>query len=86
MADVLGRIHRFEREIEMAGSQTVESSYGVGVLEPSLPLRHDSNYLLVERLPLGKASGLGLLACLGTNPVGLSSFPIVLSVTLGQPR
>ena len=53
MADVLERIHRFEREIEMAGSQTVEWPYGVGVLEPSLPLRHDSNYLLVERLPLG---------------------------------
>jgi ribosomal protein S18 acetylase RimI-like enzyme len=53
MADVLERIHRFEREIEMAGSRTVESPFGVGVLEPSLPLRHDSNYLRVERLPLG---------------------------------
>ena len=53
MADVLARIHRFEREIEMVGSTTVESPFGVGVLEPSLPLRHDSNYLLVERLPLG---------------------------------
>jgi ribosomal protein S18 acetylase RimI-like enzyme len=53
MSDVLERIHRFEREIEMAGSQTVESPFGVGVLEPSLPLRHDSNYLLVDRLPLG---------------------------------
>ena len=53
MADVLGRIQRFEREVEMAGSQTVESPYGMGVLEPSLPLRHDSNYLLVDQLPLG---------------------------------
>ena len=53
MADVLERIHRFEREIEMAGSQTVESPFGVGVLEPTLPRRHDSNYLLVEQLPLG---------------------------------
>lgn len=53
MADVLERIHRFEREIEMAGSQTVESPFGVGVLEPSLPRRHDSNYLLADRLPLG---------------------------------
>ncbi|HKI23310.1 MAG TPA: GNAT family N-acetyltransferase [Gaiellaceae bacterium] len=53
MADVLGRIRLFEREVEMAGSRTVESPFGVGVLEPSLPLRHDSNYLLVERLPLG---------------------------------
>jgi ribosomal protein S18 acetylase RimI-like enzyme len=53
MADVLDRIHRFEREIEMTGSRTVESPFGVGVLEPTLPLRHDSNYLLVEQLPLG---------------------------------
>ncbi|MDF2696958.1 MAG: Acetyltransferase, partial [Labilithrix sp.] len=53
MSDVLDRIHRFEREIEMAGSRTVESPFGVGVLEPSLPLRHDSNYLFIERLPLG---------------------------------
>ncbi len=37
----------------MAGSQTVESPFGVGVLEPTLPRRHDSNYLLVEQLPLG---------------------------------
>ena len=51
MADVLARIHRFEREIEMVGSTTVESPFGVGVLEPSLPLRHDSNYLLVEQPP-----------------------------------
>jgi ribosomal protein S18 acetylase RimI-like enzyme len=53
VTDVLERIHRFEREIEMTGSQTLESPLGVGVLEPSLPLRHDSNYLRVERLPLG---------------------------------
>lgn len=53
MADLLERIQRFEREIEMAGSETVDSPFGVGVLEPSLPLRHDSNYLLVERLPIG---------------------------------
>lgn len=53
MIDVLHRVHRFEREIEMAGSETVESPFGVGVLEPSLPLRHDSNYLLAERVPLG---------------------------------
>jgi ribosomal protein S18 acetylase RimI-like enzyme len=53
MADVLERVQRFEREIEMAGSQTVESPFGIGVLEPSLPLRHDSNYLLAERVPIG---------------------------------
>jgi len=53
LADVLQRIHRFEREIEMAGSTNIDSPYGVGVIEPSLPHRHDSNYLLVERLPPG---------------------------------
>jgi ribosomal protein S18 acetylase RimI-like enzyme len=53
MVDVLERVHRFEREIEMAGSETVDSPFGVAVLERSLPRRHDSNYLLVERLPLG---------------------------------
>jgi ribosomal protein S18 acetylase RimI-like enzyme len=53
MADVLDRIQRFEREIEMAGSENVDSPYGVAVLEPALPRRHDSNYLLVERVPLG---------------------------------
>jgi ribosomal protein S18 acetylase RimI-like enzyme len=53
MTDVLERVQRFEREIEMAGSQTIESPFGVAVLEASLPLRHDSNYLLAERVPLG---------------------------------
>lgn len=53
MPDPLERIQRFEREIEMAGSETVASPFGVAVLEPSLPRRHDSNYLLAERVPLG---------------------------------
>jgi ribosomal protein S18 acetylase RimI-like enzyme len=53
MADVLERVQRFEREIEMAGSQNVDSAFGVAVIEPELPRRHDSNYLLTERVPLG---------------------------------
>lgn len=53
MVEVLERVQRFEREIEMAGSETVDSPFGVAVLERSLPRRHDSNYLLIERLPLG---------------------------------
>jgi ribosomal protein S18 acetylase RimI-like enzyme len=53
MPDVLERVQRFEREIEMAGSEAVVSPFGVAVLEPSLPLRHDSNYLLAERAPIG---------------------------------
>ena len=50
MADELARIHRFEREVEMAGTETVPSPLGVGVLTAELPLRHDSNYLLIERV------------------------------------
>jgi ribosomal protein S18 acetylase RimI-like enzyme len=53
MADVLERIQHFERKVEMVGSKEIESPFGVAILEPALPLRHDSNYLLVERLPLG---------------------------------
>jgi ribosomal protein S18 acetylase RimI-like enzyme len=47
--DDLARIHRFEREVEMAGTQTVASPLGVGVLSPELPRRHDSNYFFLER-------------------------------------
>jgi ribosomal protein S18 acetylase RimI-like enzyme len=49
VADDLARVHRFEREIELAGTETVESPLGVGVLTPELPRRHDSNYVLVDR-------------------------------------
>jgi ribosomal protein S18 acetylase RimI-like enzyme len=49
VTEELARIHRFEREVEMAGTETVDSPLGVGVLTPELPLRHDSNYLLIER-------------------------------------
>jgi ribosomal protein S18 acetylase RimI-like enzyme len=48
VTDELSRVHRFEREIEMAGTEIVDSPLGVGVLTPELPLRHDSNYLLIE--------------------------------------
>jgi ribosomal protein S18 acetylase RimI-like enzyme len=49
VGDDLERIHRFEREIELAGTETVDSPLGLGVLTPELPRRHDSNYLLLER-------------------------------------
>jgi ribosomal protein S18 acetylase RimI-like enzyme len=49
VADELSRVHRFEREIELAGTEAVESPLGIGVLTPELPRRHDSNYLLLER-------------------------------------
>jgi ribosomal protein S18 acetylase RimI-like enzyme len=47
--DELARIHRFEREVEMAGTKNVPSPLGFGVLTPELPLRHDSNYFFLER-------------------------------------
>ncbi len=49
MPDELARIHRFEREIEMAGTKNVSSPLGTGVLTPELPLRYDSNYFLLEQ-------------------------------------
>jgi len=49
VTEELERIHRFEREVELAGTETVPSRLGLGVLTPELPRRHDSNYLLVER-------------------------------------
>jgi GNAT superfamily N-acetyltransferase len=49
VTDDLARVRRFEREIELAGTETVDSPLGVGVLTPELPRRHDSNYLLLER-------------------------------------
>jgi ribosomal protein S18 acetylase RimI-like enzyme len=58
VTDDLERIHRFEREIEMAGTQTVASPLGVGVLTPELPLRHDSNFLMLDRAE-GAAQAIG---------------------------
>jgi ribosomal protein S18 acetylase RimI-like enzyme len=49
VSDELARVHRFEREIDLAGTETVASPLGVGVLTPELPLRQDSNYLMLER-------------------------------------
>ena len=49
MTDELARVHRFEREIELAGTKNVPSPIGFGVITPSCPLRHDSNFVFVER-------------------------------------
>jgi ribosomal protein S18 acetylase RimI-like enzyme len=49
VADERERVQRFDREIAMSGTETVASPLGVGVLTPELSLRHDSNYLFVER-------------------------------------
>jgi GNAT superfamily N-acetyltransferase len=49
VTDELARVHRFEREVELAGTETVDSPLGAGVLTPELPRRHDSNYVFLER-------------------------------------
>lgn len=48
MSDELERIHRFEREIELAGPE-LHSPLGYAVVTDELPLRHDSNYLFVDQ-------------------------------------
>ncbi len=49
MTDELARIHRFEREIELAGGDEIPSPLGYGMVTAELPLRHDSNFLFLER-------------------------------------
>jgi ribosomal protein S18 acetylase RimI-like enzyme len=48
VADDLARVHRFEREVELAGTEQVPSPLGFGVLTDELPLRHDSNFLFLD--------------------------------------
>ncbi len=48
-ADAYERAFRFMRRGDIAGSQAEGFAYGIAVFTPELPLRHDSNYLLVER-------------------------------------
>ena len=43
----LQRAFDFITKADMSGSRTEESPYGVAVFEDELPLRFDSNYLLV---------------------------------------
>jgi ribosomal protein S18 acetylase RimI-like enzyme len=49
VSDELRRIHRFEREIELAGPEEIPSPLGYAVLSDELPLRHDSNFLFVDQ-------------------------------------
>ena len=48
-SDELERVHRFEREVELAGTQEVPSPLGFGTLTDELPLRHDSNFLFLDQ-------------------------------------
>jgi ribosomal protein S18 acetylase RimI-like enzyme len=49
VTDELARIHRFEREIELAGGEVIPSPLGYGMLTAELPRRHDSNFLFIEQ-------------------------------------
>ncbi len=49
MADELARAFSFIGRADMAGTSTEPSAYGTAVRCLELPLRQDSNYLLVER-------------------------------------
>jgi ribosomal protein S18 acetylase RimI-like enzyme len=49
VSDELARIHRFEREVELAGSGEISSPLGYAVVTAELPLRQDSNFLFLEQ-------------------------------------
>lgn len=49
MTDELARIHAFEHEVDMAGTNKVASPLGHGTLTPELPAPHDSNFLFIDR-------------------------------------
>jgi ribosomal protein S18 acetylase RimI-like enzyme len=47
------RVFDFMIRADMAGSRAVPFRYGTAVFTPELPLRYDSNYLLVDAVPDG---------------------------------
>jgi ribosomal protein S18 acetylase RimI-like enzyme len=47
------RAFDFMTRVDMAGSQVEPFRFGTAIFTPELPLRHDSNYLLVEAVPDG---------------------------------
>ena len=49
MTDELARAFAFMARADMGGTRVDTSSYGTVVATPELPLRQDSNYLLVDR-------------------------------------
>lgn len=57
MSDELGRAYEFLVKGDMRGERTEASRFGVAVFDDTLPLRYDSNYLLVDRLPDAVAAG-----------------------------
>ena len=67
MSDQLDRAYEFLLQGDMRGERSEPSRFGVAVFHDALPLRYDSNYLLVDRLPatvaadglIGEAARLG---------------------------
>lgn len=51
MADDLRRAFEFMARGDAFGTNSEATRFGTSVWTPGLPLRHDSNYLLVDRLP-----------------------------------
>jgi len=48
------RIHAFERELERRCAGRIEpTTFGTAFLNPAFPLRYDSNFLRVDRAPVG---------------------------------
>src|SRR5437762_8443544 len=57
VSDELDRAYEFLARGDMRGERTEPSRFGVAVFDDRLPLRYDSNYLLVDRLPATVAAG-----------------------------
>jgi ribosomal protein S18 acetylase RimI-like enzyme len=57
VSDELDRAYEFLAKGDMRGERTEPSRFGVAVFDDRLPLRYDSNYLLVDRLPATVAAG-----------------------------
>ena len=51
MTATLRDIHAFIRRADMVGTREEPFAYGTAVFLPELPLRHDANYLWIDRLP-----------------------------------
>jgi ribosomal protein S18 acetylase RimI-like enzyme len=67
VSDQLDRAYEFLVKGDMRGERSEPSRFGTAVFDDALPLRYDSNYLLVDRLPaevtaddlVGEAKRLG---------------------------
>ena len=57
MKDDLSRCYDLVLRADMCGTRVERFPYGTAVFLPELPLRHDSNYLLVDALPEEDAVG-----------------------------